>query len=105
MDESEPATIRELRESDSAGVRQLIHRMIFVRPDLQRRGHGKAVMRELERRARARGFTQVELSVSLPSREFYESLGYEMLEECSIDVGDGQRLDFWKAGKTLRSES
>jgi len=31
--------------------------------------------------------TASELSVSLPSRGFYESLGYEMLEECSIDAG------------------
>jgi hypothetical protein len=43
----------------------------------------------------------VELSVSLPSRRFYENLGYELVEACSIDVGEGQRLDFWKARKML----
>ena len=32
---------------------------------------------------------------------FYEGLGYEMVEEKSKDVGEGQRLDFWKARKFL----
>jgi hypothetical protein len=63
-------------------------------------------MHELEDRAKARGCTESELSVSLPSRGFYESLGYQMLEEGSIDVGEGQHLDFWKARKSLtRQES
>ena len=63
-------------------------------------------MRELENEAKARGCTESELSVSLPSRGFYEGLGYEMLEECLIDVGEGQHLDFWKARKPLtRQES
>jgi hypothetical protein len=43
----------------------------------------------------------VSLSVSLPSRRFYEALGYEIVEERSIDVGEGQRLDFWQAHKAL----
>ncbi len=79
---------------------------VFVHPEFQHRGHGSALMRELENRAKASGCTEAELSVSLPSRRFYESLGYEMLEECSTDVGEGQHLDFWKARKRLtRQES
>jgi ribosomal protein S18 acetylase RimI-like enzyme len=74
---------------------------VFVNPEFQHRGHGRALMRQLENRAKSRGCTESELSVSLPSRGFYESLGYEMLEECSIDVGDGYHLDFWKARKPL----
>jgi hypothetical protein len=63
-------------------------------------------MRELEDRPKARGCTDSELSVSLRSRGFYESLGYQMVEEGSIDVGEGQHLDFWKARKSLtRQES
>lgn len=77
---------------------------LFVLPEFQHCGHGRALMRELENRAKARGCTESELSVSLPSRSFYESLGYEMLEECSIEVGEGQRLDFWRARKPLRSQ-
>jgi ribosomal protein S18 acetylase RimI-like enzyme len=77
---------------------------IFVHPEFQHRGHGRTLMRELENRAKARGCTESELSVSLPSRGFYESLSYEMLEECSIDVGEGQYLDFWKARKSLKRQ-
>jgi ribosomal protein S18 acetylase RimI-like enzyme len=74
---------------------------VFVDAQCQDRGYGTAVMRELERRAKERGCKEVELSVSLPSRGFYERRGYQVLEECSIDVGEGERLRFWKARKSL----
>ncbi|MGI9436676.1 MAG: GNAT family N-acetyltransferase [Geminicoccaceae bacterium] len=74
---------------------------VFVHPRHQRGGHGKALMHALENEARASGATEVRLSVSLPSRRFYQSLGYRLVEACSRDVGDGQRLDFWKAEKRL----
>lgn len=74
---------------------------IFVHPEFQYRGFGGVLMQELENRAKARGRMEPELSVSLPSRGFYERLGYNMLKEDSIDVGDGQHLDFWRARKPL----
>ena len=74
---------------------------VFVRLRDQGKGYGKAVMKELERRARGRGFTQVMLAVSLPSRGFYESLGYEIVRDVSLDVGEGQHLDYWEARKIL----
>ena len=58
-------------------------------------------MQDLEEEARQRGVTETELSVSLPSKRFYEGLGYEMVEERSKDVGEGQQLNFWKAKKLL----
>ena len=60
-------------------------------------------MRALEEKARADGKTECALSISLPSLKFYRGLGYEVLEERSRDLGDGQRLDFWKAKKSLAS--
>ncbi len=77
---------------------------VFVHPAQQGRGHGKALMRALEAQARAAGHAVSELSVSLPSRRFYESLGYEMLEERRRDLGAGQEMRFWKARKALQSE-
>ncbi len=74
---------------------------VFVHPKFQHGGRGKALMQDLEEEARQRGVTESELSVSLPSKRFYEGLGYEMVEEKSKDVGEGQRLDFWKARKSL----
>ena len=73
---------------------------VFVEPTMQGDGHGRAIMRELESRAIANGHREVVLSVSLPSREFYEALGYEIQQETHIDVGEGQQLHFWKAKKS-----
>lgn len=74
---------------------------VFVAPNLQQGGRGKLLMQALEDEARAGGAMQSELSVSLPSMKFYRGLGYEIVEERSRDVGEGQRLDFWKARKPL----
>ncbi len=74
---------------------------VFVKSHLQRGGRGKALMHALENAARDIGVTDSELDISLPSRNFYESLDYIVVEEKSQDVGEGQRLDFWKARKSL----
>ena len=74
---------------------------VFVHPDFQKHGHGSALMRELETRAKLKGCTEAVLSVSLPSRGFYEGLGYVTFEDRSIDVGDGEHLKFWDARKPL----
>jgi ribosomal protein S18 acetylase RimI-like enzyme len=74
---------------------------VFVDPDFQRAGIGAAVMTALEQRALDHGLSEVELSVSLPSRGFYERLGYGRFAERSLDVGEGQRLAYWQARKQL----
>jgi len=74
---------------------------VFVHPAFQRCGYGRTLMIELENRAKLRGCTAVELSISLPAKKFYENLGYEMREELSIDVGEEQYLIYWKAKKPL----
>lgn len=74
---------------------------LFVGPGFQQQGHGQSLMQALEKMAIAKGISEVALSVSLPSRRFYESLGYEIIEDCAIDVGEGQRLVYWEAKKTL----
>ncbi len=74
---------------------------VFVTLDNQGQGYGKTIMSELESRAKAKGLSEVVLSVSLPSRKFYENLQFEVLAERSIDVGEGQHLDYWPGRKTL----
>ena len=76
---------------------------VFVKPEDQGQGYGKTIMSELESRAKAKGISEVILSVSLPSRKFYEHLEYEMLAENSFDVGEGQHLAYWPGRKTLTS--
>ena len=77
---------------------------VFVHPEFQRKGIGSMLMRQLEARAVARGYDEAVLSVSLPSRAFYEHLGYEVTEDRSIDVGEGEILYFWQARKALNEE-
>ena len=74
---------------------------VFIAAELQHHGLGHAIMQYLEAVARTCGATTMTLDVSLPSRRFYERLGYRMLENASLDVGKGQRLDYWKAAKSL----
>ena len=74
---------------------------VFVHPDVQGAGLGKTLMELLEEKARASGSEEFLLSVSLPSKKFYEGLGYEIVQDCSRDLGAGERLNFWKARKRL----
>ena len=76
---------------------------VFVHPAHQRRGYGKALMLELERRAKEKGLLEVSLSVSLPSRKFYEHLGYSIIAETALDVGEDQHLNYWPGQKLLSS--
>jgi len=77
---------------------------VFIQPEIQGHGFGKTIMNELEKRAGAEGISEISLSVSLPSRRFYEALGYELLEEQFLDMGEGQRLFYWPARKTIKRE-
>lgn len=74
---------------------------VFVYPEFQHQGYGKTIMKELEKKAILNGVSEVVLSVSLPSKRFYENLGYRILESHTIDVGEGQPLDYWEAKKKL----
>jgi GNAT superfamily N-acetyltransferase len=77
---------------------------VFVDPAYQRRGYGETIVRELERRAKANSCTCCTLNVSLPSRGFYEGLGYQIGEDCSADMGEGQHLDYWVGTKLLAAQ-
>jgi GNAT superfamily N-acetyltransferase len=74
---------------------------VFVSLAMQGSGIGTVMMEALEQAAAEQGRASVRLYVSLPSQGFYEHLDYRMLEEGSLDVGDGQSLDYWIAEKSL----
>ncbi len=76
---------------------------VFVRFDHQRQGHGKAIMTHLEQIAMEKGIPKLSLSISLPSRRFYEHLGYKILDERVLDVGKGECLKYWPGEKELHS--
>ncbi len=76
---------------------------VFVCVTHQRRGYGRTLMTRLEQIAVERGIRRLSLSMSLPSRPFYERLGYRVLGECVIDVGEGEYLRYWSGEKVLRT--
>ena len=76
-------------------------RRVFVQPAFQRQGFGKIIIHKLEAKAATLGITVVKLDASIPSKKFYDSLGYQTLEETFIPVENGRRLDFYKMGKIL----
>ncbi|MFO1087216.1 MAG: GNAT family N-acetyltransferase [Reyranellaceae bacterium] len=51
-------------------------RTVFVAPDVQDRGVDVKLMRELERRARARGLAMLSVSSSITAEGFYAKLGF-----------------------------
>jgi len=76
-------------------------RRVFVEPSGQRRGIGRAIMRELEARAAASGAALVELASVLGSRAFYEALGYVVRELKSYVLPDGEEMRFYIMTKLL----
>jgi len=74
---------------------------VFVKPECQKLGFGKIIMRNLEAKALSQGISVVELDASLPSKKFYDLLGYVTLEETFLAVENGKRLDYYKMEKSL----
>jgi GNAT superfamily N-acetyltransferase len=78
---------------------------VFVDPVFQKQGLGKIIMRELERRAVSAGAGVVKLDASLPSKKFYELLGYVVLEETFVELENNKRLDYYKMEKALAGKN
>lgn len=74
---------------------------VFVDPAFQKNGFGKLIMRKLEEKALLQGVSVVKLDASLPSKKFYDLLGYVTLEETFLEVENGKRLDYYKMEKSL----
>jgi len=74
---------------------------VFVHPSHQRRGYGALLMRALEREALDRGVGRVDLSASLPSKRFYDVLGYVTEGAAYIPVQSGKWLDYFAMAKVL----
>jgi GNAT superfamily N-acetyltransferase len=77
-------------------------RRVFVRAAWQRRGIGQMMMAELEAAALAGGVERLDLSASLPAKEFYLRLGYEIVSEEDYEVAPGQHLEYYEMAKELR---
>lgn len=74
---------------------------VFVSPLHQKRGIGKAIVQELERKASGEKPATLYLEASLVSRQFWESLGFAIQAEDFIPVRNDQELHFYRMAKTL----
>jgi GNAT superfamily N-acetyltransferase len=81
-----------LRPLDEPGVVEI--KRMFVAAAARGRGHGRALLAELERRAAASGRPRVRLfttEVLVEARALYRSAGYRLVGT----VPDGDRTDLW----------
>ena len=74
---------------------------VFVIPEFQKFGFGKLIMHNLEEKALSTGVKIVKLDASLPSKRFYDSLGYVTIEKTFLEVENGKKLDYYKMDKSL----
>ena len=76
-------------------------RRVFIDPSYQYKGFGKSVMRKLEEHAFVNGISFLDLSASLVSKRFYDSLGYKIQKEDYIPVRNKQKLSYYAMVKKL----
>jgi putative acetyltransferase len=78
-------------------------RACYVSPEAGRKGVGSALVREMERVAKERGLTFLELDSSITAEPFYIMLGYEVRERGQHILGSGQPMACVKMRKELGS--
>jgi ribosomal protein S18 acetylase RimI-like enzyme len=74
---------------------------VFVNPKFQKRGLGKLIMNKLEKKAISSGANKVKLDASLPSKKFYDTLGYRTCEKTYVKLENGKKLRYYKMDKAL----
>jgi len=64
---------------------------LYVLPDIQKSGTGKALMDHVIEIIRSYNATQLVLNVNRynPAKSFYERLGFTVMKEEDVDLGDG----------------
>src|SRR5438105_11438842 len=82
-------TVRiDLIDERAAGLR-----LIGIRPDVQRQGHGRTLLKLAEEAARALGRTEIVINAHPTSLEFYLAYGYregECGDRCPLPSGPGR---------------
>ena len=80
----------EARVVATASLADDVVRSVFVLPEMQGRGLGKALMKHVEGAARAAGVQQLRVPASLTAVPFYTALGYAVIRE--VVEGDERTL-------------
>jgi putative acetyltransferase len=80
-------------------------RACYVAPAAGRRGVGSALVHEIERAARERGLSRLQLDSSITAEAFYRKLGYEVHERTEHVLHNGQRMACVSMRKSLMRKS
>jgi putative acetyltransferase len=107
--ENEYRLIAEI-DGQTVGIGALVFesselRACYVAPATGRRGVGSTLVREIERAARKRGLSMLELDSSITAEAFYRKQGYEARERSQHILHNGQRMACVKMRKSLLRES
>jgi putative acetyltransferase len=108
LERNEDGEIRLIAELDGAavGIGALVAadselRACYVVPEAARMGIGSAIVREIERIAKAEGLTKLTLQASVNAEPFYAALGYQIVERGDHVLRGGQRMAAVKMIKSL----
>jgi putative acetyltransferase len=80
-------------------------RACYVAPAAGRKGIGSALVHEIERAARERGLSMLELDSSITAEAFYRKHGYEERERSEHILQNGRRMACIKMRKSLLQQS
>ncbi|MEO6001387.1 MAG: GNAT family N-acetyltransferase [Chitinophagaceae bacterium] len=96
--DNEPAGFASYSPSANTGTYKL-HK-IYVNTTLQRRGLGKALINFIVEELKSSGGSALELNVKRdnPARLFYEKLGFEVMREEDINIGN----NYWLQDYVMR---
>ena len=79
-----------------------IHK-IYLLPETQGKGYGKALLQDVEQIARNAGQQRLRLDVNYQNAAigFYEYLGMQKIDRCNTDIGNGYLMEDWIMEKEL----
>ena len=75
---------------------------VYVAPEDQGRGFGRQIMNLLDQHAKSQGLDSILLYSSVVAKPFYESLGYRIEAQKSVQMEDGEHLEYFHMVKCLK---
>lgn len=76
-------------------------RAFFIHPDYSRQGLGKLLVKKCESKAKAHGFTKIQLMSTLSGVDFYKKNGYQGSEYVFHNMNDNSKIKFLPMFKNL----
>ncbi len=78
---------------------------VFITPEFQGKGYGKAITHALEQYAINNGIKLIELHSSLAAKKFYDELDYHTFTYAEVAVANNKKLGYYRMVKSLLPEN